>query len=97
MISIAAWDNVGTICKSLREKTLRLRDEQRTINDSHYMSFVILKCPMSVQFRNYKRKNSYEKPLETGGGGGIRTHGTLACTTVFETAPFDHSGTPPEK
>ena len=31
----------------------------------------------------------------SGGGGGIRTHGTLACTTVFETAPFDHSGTPP--
>ena len=33
--------------------------------------------------------------LEIGGGGGIRTHGTLASTTVFETAPFDHSGTPP--
>ena len=32
-----------------------------------------------------------------GGGGGIRTHGTFARTTVFETAPFDHSGTPPEK
>ncbi len=32
---------------------------------------------------------------EGGGGGGIRTHGTLASTTVFETAPFDHSGTPP--
>ncbi len=32
---------------------------------------------------------------KTGGGGGIRTHGTLARTTVFETAPFDHSGTPP--
>ena len=32
---------------------------------------------------------------ETGGGSGIRTHGTLARTTVFETAPFDHSGTPP--
>ena len=30
-----------------------------------------------------------------GGGGGIRNHGTLARTTVFETAPFDHSGTPP--
>ena len=30
-----------------------------------------------------------------GGGGGIRTHGALARTTVFETAPFDHSGTPP--
>ena len=31
----------------------------------------------------------------TGGGGGIRTHGTRKGTTVFETAPFGHSGTPP--
>ena len=30
-----------------------------------------------------------------GGEGGIRTHGTIASTTVFETAPFDHSGTSP--
>ncbi len=30
-----------------------------------------------------------------GGGGGIRTHGTRKGTTVFETVPFDHSGTPP--
>jgi hypothetical protein len=30
-----------------------------------------------------------------GGGSGIRTHGTLARTTVFETAPFDRSGIPP--
>src|SRR5690606_29637343 len=30
-----------------------------------------------------------------GGEGGIRTHGTLARTTVFETAPFDRSGTSP--
>ena len=27
-----------------------------------------------------------------GGEGGIRTHGTRKGTTVFETAPFDHSG-----
>src|SRR5260370_6026353 len=31
----------------------------------------------------------------TGGAGGIRTHGTLARTTVFETVPIDHSGTSP--
>ena len=31
-----------------------------------------------------------------GGEGGIRTHGTLARTTVFETVPFDHSGTSPK-
>ena len=33
--------------------------------------------------------------IGSGGGGGIRTHGTLARTTVFETAPFNRSGTPP--
>ena len=32
-----------------------------------------------------------------GGEGGIRTHGTLAGTTVFETAPIDHSGTSPQR
>jgi hypothetical protein len=35
------------------------------------------------------------QPLIVGGGSGIRTHGTLARTTVFETAPFDRSGIPP--
>ena len=30
-----------------------------------------------------------------GGEGGIRTLGTRKGTTVFETAPFDHSGTSP--
>ena len=32
---------------------------------------------------------------QDGGEGGIRTHGTLARTTVFETVPIDHSGTSP--
>ena len=30
-----------------------------------------------------------------GGEGGIRTHGGRKPTTVFETAPIDHSGTSP--
>lgn len=30
-----------------------------------------------------------------GGEGGIRTLGTIASSTVFETAPFDRSGTSP--
>jgi hypothetical protein len=37
-------------------------------------------------------KNNY---LIAGGEGGIRTHGTVTRTTVFETVPFDHSGTSP--
>ena len=30
-----------------------------------------------------------------GGGGGIRTHETLSGLTVFKTAGFNHSPTPP--
>lgn len=30
-----------------------------------------------------------------GGEGGIRTHGTLARSTVFKTAPINRSGTSP--
>jgi NAD(P)-dependent dehydrogenase (short-subunit alcohol dehydrogenase family) len=32
---------------------------------------------------------------KNSGGGGIRTHEALARPTVFKTAPFDRSGTPP--
>ena len=34
--------------------------------------------------------------MKNGGETGIRTLGTLAGSTVFETAPFDHSGTSPQ-
>ena len=33
--------------------------------------------------------------FDTGGEGGIRTHGTLAGTTVFETVLFNRSSTSP--
>ena len=31
----------------------------------------------------------------SGGGGGIRTHGTLSRTPVFKTGAFDHSAISP--
>ena len=31
--------------------------------------------------------------MNSGGGGGIRTHGTLACSLVFKAGAFDHSAT----
>ena len=34
---------------------------------------------------------------DASGGGGIRTHGALARPTAFKAAPFDRSGTPPER
>ena len=36
------------------------------------------------------------REAKNGGERGIRTLGTLARTTVFETAPFNHSGTSPK-
>lgn len=33
---------------------------------------------------------------DNSGEGGIRTFGTVARTTVFETGPFNHSGTSPD-
>ena len=36
-----------------------------------------------------------ESKVCSDGGGGIRTHEALARLTVFKTAPFDRSGTPP--
>ncbi len=33
--------------------------------------------------------------LDTGGEGGIRTHGSPEGSLDFESSPFDHSGTSP--
>ena len=52
-------------------------------------SFEILKETRAI-FR--ARTSSRRK---AGGEGGIRTHGTVARTSVFETDPFDRSGTSP--
>ena len=47
----------------------------------------------TAEFPGYGKVSDF---LEIHGGeGGIRTLGTLARSTVFETAPFDHSGTSP--
>lgn len=43
-------------------------------------------------------EHTKKEPLRTllnGGEGGIRTHGTLARSTVFKTAPINRSGTSP--
>ena len=42
------------------------------------------------------RRGGYSSTFKlVGGEGGIRTHGTREGTPVFETGPFNHSGTPP--
>ena len=50
--------------------------------------------PFKTPPTNALKKEPF-RTLLNGGGGGIRTHGTLARTTVFKTAPINRSGTPP--
>ena len=53
------------------------------------LDFWILDCSLQIENRKSKIGN------QNGGEGGIRTHGTLTGTTVFETARFNHSRTSP--
>ncbi len=49
----------------------------------------------SVAAFTHEKSSQEELINRTGGGGGIRTLVTLAGQTVFETAAFNHSATPP--
>ena len=52
------------------------------------------KSRVNSHYRNDKYTSNISV-LSRGGEGGIRTHGTVTRTTVFETVPFDLSGTSP--
>src|SRR5436309_10357024 len=43
------------------------------------------------------RRESEMRGTETGGRGGIRTHGRLAPTPVFKTGALNHSATSPDR
>ena len=45
--------------------------------------------------KNYKTLFLKELIKLDGGGGGIRTHGRVAPSSVFKTGAFNHSATPP--
>ena len=42
------------------------------------------------------RKIPCKQVMVTGGGGGIRTLDGVTPITIFETVPFNRSGTPPQ-
>ena len=61
------------------------------------LSVVPLQARNPAELRGFADQllNFRGNPRLGGGEGGIRTLGTRESTTVFETAPFDHSGTSP--
>ncbi len=48
-----------------------------------------------ISCKAFERRGLISKAKKTGGEGGIRTHGTLSGTTVFETVRFNRSRTSP--
>ena len=84
---------------------LRPRETNRseTVNCVGKESLIAVRDPPCRQvadnareMRVAKRTSKINVTVEIlGGEGGIRTLGTLTRSTVFETAPFDHSGTSP--
>ena len=57
-------------------------------------------CPCKpMKDRDYPNQAPHREKFAglIGGETGIRTLGTVASTTVFETAPFNHSGTSPHE
>ena len=50
---------------------------------------------MLFRNQNYKYINVLNR--YRGGGGGIRTHGTLSRTPVFKTGALNRSATPPHE
>ncbi len=54
-----------------------------------------LTLPLWLLVRRLRQSKKPPLRAEAGGGGGIRTRGALTDTPVFETGPFNRSGTPP--
>src|SRR5437016_5780582 len=51
---------------------------------------------LSTLLSNKRTIKTRSVTIIAGGEGGIRTHGTLAGTTVFKTVAFNHSATSPK-
>jgi len=77
--------------KKFNEEVLRLKNEQRIINDSHHVSFIILKRPMSVPKNNFKRKKNYKNDPKLAEGVGfeptVRLHAQRFSRPPRSTTP----------
>ena len=72
------------------------RPYARGISASVYNRILTLKDSNTIRTQPISKLGVFTPSLDIGGEGGIRTPGTRERTTVFETAPFDHSGTSPD-
>ncbi len=99
-----AWREIiaETLPAAARTKSIRsIRVPVGATNGSGPLEFTEPGFPALIQYSsNSSSAIGYKKRVgrslrQSGGGGGIRTPGTLAGSTVFKTARFDRSRTPP--
>ena len=71
---------------------------QVTVETGQILQFVAVNW-LQIRSEKYSHQNDAHKQLTDndlfGGGGGIRTPGTLPGTVVFKTTAIDHSAIPP--
>ncbi|ABL71925.1 hypothetical protein Pden_3859 [Paracoccus denitrificans PD1222] len=81
----------GSTCKCRRQASGRHGTSQAPVFANVRMDRFV----PGIGARTARHRIFQMKSIGNGGEGGIRTHGTREGSTVFETAPFDHSGTSP--
>ena len=84
-------------CCRLRCTGQRLKLRTLASNGARLLTSVrISLLPVRIHHSNYRFRQELLAPIEIDGGSGrIRTSETFAGLAVFETAPFNHSGTLP--
>jgi len=79
----------------VKERQEALDEAVSIANGYHHPERAVYKS----RTKSTRRRKPSQKPYKTGyfdgGGGGIRTHETLSGLTVFKTAAFNRSATPP--
>jgi hypothetical protein len=70
--------------------------QRKTVVSYKERNFFCVDAKCCKGFGKKGNKQSFALFVPFSGEGGIRTLGTVARTTVFETVPFDRSGTSPK-
>ena len=70
-------------------------DERARTADPHVANVVLSQLSYIPTLSLFRISRDSLSTRIDGGEAGIRTLGTPKCSTVFETAPFNHSGTSP--
>ena len=89
-----AWPIISKSSREVRDPA-RQRGPPKSGGDERDRTADLFVANEALSQLSYTPTNHGQMFIWTGGEAGIRTLGTPKSSTVFETAPFNHSGTSP--